>query len=90
MRSGKASSLLPFSVRSPRRSKKASGSSGATVFPVGNGKSHGPTRNSLNSFDAVVVDEQIAERAVGLRRGHRIKLPDAVIIDTKTARREVS
>jgi predicted nucleic acid-binding protein len=25
------------------------------------------------------VEEQIAERAVGLRRNHRIKLPDAVI-----------
>ena len=28
-----------------------------------------PTRNFLNSFDVVPVDKQIAERAVGLRRG---------------------
>ena len=38
-----------------------------------------PTRNFLNSFDVVPVDQQIADRAVGLRRGHRIKLPDAII-----------
>jgi len=44
-----------------------------------------PTRNFLNSFDVVAVDQQIAERAVGLRRGHRIKLPDAVIWATAQA-----
>ena len=37
------------------------------------------TRDFLNGFDVVAVDEQIAERAVSLRRSHRIKLPDAVI-----------
>ena len=37
------------------------------------------TRSFLRSFDVIVVDEQIAERAVSLRRSHRIKLPDAVI-----------
>jgi predicted nucleic acid-binding protein len=37
------------------------------------------TRGFLNGFDVVVVDEPIAERAVSLRRSHRIKLPDAVI-----------
>jgi predicted nucleic acid-binding protein len=37
------------------------------------------TRSFLRGFDVVVVDEQIAERAVSLRRNHRIKLPDAVI-----------
>jgi predicted nucleic acid-binding protein len=37
------------------------------------------TRSFLNGFDVVAVDERIAERAVGLRRSHRIKLPDAVI-----------
>jgi predicted nucleic acid-binding protein len=37
------------------------------------------TRSFLNSFDVVPVDEQIAERAVDLRRNNRIKLPDAVI-----------
>src|SRR5258708_3131139 len=37
------------------------------------------TRSFLRGFDVVAVDEQIAERAVSLRRSHRIKLPDAVI-----------
>jgi predicted nucleic acid-binding protein len=37
------------------------------------------TRSFLSRFDVVAVDEQIAERAVSLRRSHRIKLPDAVI-----------
>jgi predicted nucleic acid-binding protein len=37
------------------------------------------TRSFLNGFDVFAVDEQIAERAVGLRRSNRIKLPDAVI-----------
>jgi hypothetical protein len=43
------------------------------------------TRNFLNGFDVIAVDEQIAERAVNLRRGHRIKLPDAVIWATAQA-----
>jgi predicted nucleic acid-binding protein len=37
------------------------------------------TRSFLRSFDVVAVDQAIAERAVSLRRNHRIKLPDAVI-----------
>jgi predicted nucleic acid-binding protein len=37
------------------------------------------TRNFLGSFDVIAVDAEIAERAVILRRDHRIKLPDAVI-----------
>jgi predicted nucleic acid-binding protein len=37
------------------------------------------TRGFLNGFDLVDVDERIAERAVSLRRDHRIKLPDAII-----------
>jgi predicted nucleic acid-binding protein len=37
------------------------------------------TRRFLNGFDVVAVDQQIAVRAVDLRRSHRIKLPDAVI-----------
>ncbi len=37
------------------------------------------TRGFLSSFDIVVIDERIADRAVSLRRQHRIKLPDAVI-----------
>ena len=44
-----------------------------------------PTRNFLNSFEVIAVDRQIAERAVGLRRGRRIKLPDAVIWATAQA-----
>ena len=37
------------------------------------------TRRFLSDFDIVAVDKQIAERAVSLRRNHRVKLPDAVI-----------
>ncbi len=37
------------------------------------------TRSFLSGFDLVDVDERIAERAVSLRRNHRIKLPDAII-----------
>jgi predicted nucleic acid-binding protein len=37
------------------------------------------TRRFLSDFKVVALDERIAERAVSLRRNHRIKLPDAVI-----------
>jgi predicted nucleic acid-binding protein len=37
------------------------------------------TRAFLSRFDVVGVDSQVAERAVKLRRGRRIKLPDAII-----------
>ena len=37
------------------------------------------TRAFLKGFDVVALDETIAERAVDLRRKHRIKLPDAII-----------
>jgi predicted nucleic acid-binding protein len=37
------------------------------------------TRAFLNGFDVIPLDEAIAERAVNLRRNHRIKLPDAII-----------
>jgi predicted nucleic acid-binding protein len=37
------------------------------------------TRGFLNGFKIFAVDEKIAERAVSLRRNHRIKMPDAVI-----------
>jgi predicted nucleic acid-binding protein len=37
------------------------------------------TQSFLGGFSVFAVDERIAERAVGLRRDHRIKLPDAVI-----------
>ncbi len=43
------------------------------------------TRAFLGGFDVVVVDRQIAERAVILRRSHRIKLPDAIIWATAQA-----
>lgn len=37
------------------------------------------TRSFLSAFDVIALDGEIAERAVGLRRSHRIKLPDAII-----------
>jgi predicted nucleic acid-binding protein len=49
------------------------------VMVGADGDLEAPTRNFLNSFDVVPVDGQVAERAVGLRRSHRIKLPDAII-----------
>jgi predicted nucleic acid-binding protein len=36
------------------------------------------TRHFLSDFRILAVDEKVAERAVSLRRDHRIKLPDAV------------
>jgi predicted nucleic acid-binding protein len=38
------------------------------------------TRAFLDSFDTVALDDQIAERAVALRKSHRVKLPDAIIL----------
>jgi len=38
-----------------------------------------PTRRFLDGFKVVALDDEIAGRAVELRRAHRIKLPDAVI-----------
>jgi predicted nucleic acid-binding protein len=55
------------------------------VMVGADGDLEAPTRHFLNSFDVVAVDEQIAERAVGLRRSHRIKLPDAIIWATAQA-----
>ncbi len=43
------------------------------------------TRSFLGSFEVIAVNEQIAERAVSLRRSRRIKLPDAVIWATAQA-----
>jgi predicted nucleic acid-binding protein len=37
------------------------------------------TRSFLRGFEVVGIEERIAERAVRLRRSHRIKLPDALI-----------
>jgi predicted nucleic acid-binding protein len=38
-----------------------------------------PTRRFLAGFKIIALDDEIANRAVALRRTHRIKLPDAVI-----------
>ena len=37
------------------------------------------TRAFLDGFDVVPVTQEVAERAVDLRRRHRIKLPDAIV-----------
>jgi predicted nucleic acid-binding protein len=37
------------------------------------------TRGFLASFALVELDEGVADRAVALRREHRIKLPDAIV-----------
>ena len=55
------------------------------VMVGADGDLEAPTRHFLNSFDIVAVDEQVAERAVGLRRAHRIRLPDAIIWATAQA-----
>ena len=44
-----------------------------------------PTRRFLEGFDVIALDDEIAGRAVALRRTHRIKLPDAVIWATAQA-----
>jgi predicted nucleic acid-binding protein len=38
-----------------------------------------PTRQFLDGFVVIGLDEAVAERAVALRRTHRLKFPDAVI-----------
>jgi predicted nucleic acid-binding protein len=38
-----------------------------------------PTRAFLNGFRRIPIDDDIAERAVAVRRTHRMKLPDAII-----------
>lgn len=38
-----------------------------------------PTRLFLDGFEVIALDDEIANRAVALRRAHRIKRPDAVI-----------
>jgi predicted nucleic acid-binding protein len=42
------------------------------------GRLEAPTRSFLDGFETIGLDARIAERAVSLRREHRIKLPDAV------------
>ncbi len=36
-------------------------------------------RRFLDSFERIGVDPLVAERAVSLRRAHRLKLPDAIV-----------
>jgi predicted nucleic acid-binding protein len=37
------------------------------------------TRQFLDGFELIAIDHGIAERAVALRRTHRVKLPDAIV-----------
>ena len=37
------------------------------------------TRDFLDGFTVVDLDHAVAERAVALRRQHRVKLPDAIV-----------
>ena len=37
------------------------------------------TRDYLNSFDVIPLDDKVADRAVDLRREHGIRLPDAIV-----------
>jgi predicted nucleic acid-binding protein len=47
---------------------------------VGTPAAHiGATRAFLDSFVSVAIDARVAERAVLLRRSHRLKLPDAIV-----------
>jgi hypothetical protein len=39
---------------------------------------HG-TQAFLDDFAVIEIDRRVAERAVALRRAHRIKLPDAIV-----------
>jgi predicted nucleic acid-binding protein len=38
-----------------------------------------PTRAFLNGFRRIAIADDVAERAVDLRRQHKMKLPDAII-----------
>lgn len=44
------------------------------------------TRDFLEGFELVVLDPEIAERAVAIRREHRLKLPDAIILASAQVR----
>ena len=43
------------------------------------GELQSPTRAFLKSFRHIAIDDDVAERAVDLRKTHRMKLPDAII-----------
>jgi predicted nucleic acid-binding protein len=38
-----------------------------------------PTRAFLNGFKRIAIDDDVAGRAVDLRKSHEMKLPDAII-----------
>lgn len=38
-----------------------------------------PIRQFLSGFQQVAINQAVAERAVSIRRAHRIRLPDAII-----------
>jgi predicted nucleic acid-binding protein len=44
------------------------------------------TRDFLRRFDLISIDDAIAERAVELRKTHRLKLPDAIVWASAQAR----
>jgi predicted nucleic acid-binding protein len=37
------------------------------------------TRDYINSFDVIPLDDKVADRAVKLRREHGVRLPDAIV-----------
>ena len=37
------------------------------------------TRDYLNTFELVTIDDKVADRAVALRRTHGMRLPDAIV-----------
>ena len=45
------------------------------------------TRAFLSSFDIIGLDQPVADRAVSLRRDHKIKLPDAIVWASAQTRR---
>ena len=52
---------------------------------VGAGDLEAETREALEAFERFELDNDIAERAVRLRRQGRIRLPDAIILATAQA-----
>jgi predicted nucleic acid-binding protein len=43
-------------------------------------------RSFLGAFDVIPIDQDVAEAAVAIRRQHRIKLPDAIILASARTR----
>ena len=48
-------------------------------------QTEGPTRRFLSNFDVLPIDASVAELAVTLRKGRKLKLPDAIIQATASA-----